>query len=116
MNRADLTTVPSEQLGAETAEMVQALCYGSFAPAFKDCIELAQKSTGVNFAAVASPREKIGDTHSLLIESGAAFQSAASDVGDREAFMSIDASEDVSDEAMDAMLETVADRGVELLV
>ncbi|HEV3343008.1 MAG TPA: hypothetical protein VG125_21720 [Pirellulales bacterium] len=147
------TDVPAEHLGAETARMIAALESGSFAPAFKDCLEIAHKSIGVNFAATAAPhggewppRKKVGDGHPLLIESGRLFQSATSDVGeghvgeigDREASTGVDPNavpyaatqnfgnpnrniparefEDVDDATLDAMLERVADRGIELLL
>ncbi|HEV8061090.1 MAG TPA: hypothetical protein VGP68_14515 [Gemmataceae bacterium] len=88
--------------------MTAALSSGSFAPAFKQNIELIHKSVGVNFASTSSPdggewpaRKKVGDGHPLLIESGDLFQSATSDfglgsvndIGDREASTGVDPTE-----------------------
>ncbi len=102
------TDVPAERLSAETAEMAKAIETGSFAPAFEQCIELAHKEFGVNFAATAAPhggswppRKKIGDGHPLEIKSGDLFQAETSDfgkgsikqVGDREAFTGVDPGE-----------------------
>lgn len=93
-----------------------------------------------------TPRKEPGDGHPLLIESGKLFQAATSsfgeghagEVGDREASTGIDAGavpyaatqnfgrpeaniparqfEDVDDRTVGAMLEIVADRGIELLL
>lgn len=108
MKRDATTDVRADQLGSETSEMVQALNYGSFAPAFKQCIDLVHKRIGVNFASASSPnggewapRKKQGDGHPLLIDTGTLFQAATSDFGAgsfsdisaREASTGVDAGE-----------------------
>jgi phage gpG-like protein len=100
-----MNDVPAEKLVAECRQMAGALERGSFAPAFRDSIELAHKSIGQNFAAEAAPhgagwppRKEEGDGHPLLIESGELFQAATSDfgsgsvnmIGDREASTGVD--------------------------
>lgn len=152
------TDVPADQFGFATAEMVQALGYGSFAPAFEECIGLAHKSIAENFVATAAPHggewpsrkqkgagKEVGQGHPLLILSGKLFQAATGDFGegslkeinDRGAATGVNSNavpyaaaqnfgikgrlpqrefEDVSDLAMDAMAELIADQGIELLL
>lgn len=109
---------PAEQLGFATAEMVQALGYGSLEPAFNECIDIAHKSIVENFVNTSGPHSgawpprkskrtgtgkadannRTEGTHPLLIKSGKMFQAATSDFGagsiedvrDRDAMIGID--------------------------
>lgn len=99
------TIVPAAQFGAEVQKMVQALGYGSFAPAFEECIELAHANIAQNFFLSETaggdgwpPRKVIGDGHPLLIDTGLLFgaatgegDGAVKEVGYRDASIGVDA-------------------------
>lgn len=107
--KADLSTdILAEQLGHETADMAQSLGFGSFAPALKECVDIAHKSIGENFAAEAAPhggawapRKVAGDDHPLLIDTTKMFtastndfgEGAVNEIGDREASTGVDPGE-----------------------
>lgn len=112
--------VPASQFGAAVQDMVQALNYGSFEPALKECIDIAHKSIAENFANQSSPHggpwaprksKKTGKgtwengrlqgSHPLEILTGTLFQAETSDfgaghvqdIGYREAFTGVDSGE-----------------------
>lgn len=93
--------VDAAQFGAASQDMVQALNFGSFEPALKECLEEGQKDIARNFAAQASshggtwaPRKskqtgpgtfennRLQGTHPLLIDTGLMFQAETSDFGE----------------------------------
>lgn len=94
LRAATAPDIEAERFEYAVTEMAQAIAFGDLTDALTECVELADKDIGRNFAAAAGPHsgawparkrdgkgQKRGEGHPLLIKTGALFQAATSPFG-----------------------------------